>query len=137
MQISPHLNFNGQCRAAFERYQAVLGGTIRTMLTYGESPMAANCDARWHERIVHATLVLDAVELNGSDQLPDGYEAPRGISIIVTLPDADKSRAVFEGLAAGGRVTLPFQSTFWSSGFGVLIDPFGITWEINTDRAPT
>ena len=88
-------------------------------------------------RPASATWVLDGMELNGTDQLPDAYEAPRGISIIVTLPDADRGRAVFDGLAAGGSITLPFQSTFWTSGFGVLVDPFGISWEVNTDRAPT
>ena len=44
MHISPHLCFNGQCRTAFEKYQQILGGTITTMLTYGESPMASQVD---------------------------------------------------------------------------------------------
>src|SRR6266699_1438117 len=53
MRISPHLCFNGQCRAAFTAYQRILGGTLATMLTYGESPMANQVDSRWHDRIVH------------------------------------------------------------------------------------
>jgi PhnB protein len=131
MQISPHLNFDGRCRVAFERYQAVLGGTIRTMLTYGESPLAANYDARWHDLILHASLAIGEMELMGTDQLPQTYRAPQGIFIAVTLPSAEKGHAVFAGLAAGGSVTLPFAATFWSPGFGVLVDPFGITWEVN------
>jgi PhnB protein len=131
MKISPHLNFNGQCRAAFEHYQAVLGGNLQTMLTYGESPLAANYDARWHHLILHATLVIGDAELMGTDQVPDSYQAPRGIFIVVTLP-AEQAREAFDGLARGGIITLPFQSTFWSAGFGVLQDAFGITWEINS-----
>ncbi len=131
MRISPHLTFNGQCRAAFERYQAVLGGNIQTMLTYGESPLAADYDARWHDRILHATLVFADAELMGADQMPESYQAPQGIFIAVMLPVA-AAREAFEGLAHGGTITLPFQSTFWSPGFGVLKDAFGITWEVNS-----
>jgi uncharacterized glyoxalase superfamily protein PhnB len=42
MRISPHLCFDGQCREATQLYQAILGGTLQTMLTYGETPMAAS-----------------------------------------------------------------------------------------------
>jgi PhnB protein len=59
MRIGPHLCFDGQCREAIQLYQQILGGTIQTMLTYAESPMASSTDPRWHDQIVHATLVLD------------------------------------------------------------------------------
>jgi PhnB protein len=137
MRITPHLNFNGQCRAAFERYRAVLGGSIQIMLSYGESPLADTFDARWHDRILHASLVFGDAELIGTDQFPDGYLAPQGIFITVNVPGVDKGREVFDGLAAGGRITLPFASTFWSPGFGVLVDAFGITWEVNSAASET
>jgi PhnB protein len=136
VRISPHLNFAGQCRAAFARYQAVLGGDIQVMLSYGDSPMAANFDARWHGLILHATLAIGDMEIMGTDQPPDRYQAPQGICVAVTLPTAEKARAVFEGLAEGGRITLAFQSTFWTQGFGMLVDAFGIPWEINCSQAP-
>jgi PhnB protein len=69
MRVSPHLCFNGQCREAFEMYQSLLGGTLETMLTYGESPMASSTDPSWHDRSVHATLLLDEVELMGVDMV--------------------------------------------------------------------
>jgi PhnB protein len=137
MRITPHLNFNGQCRAAFERYQAVLGGTIQIMLSYGESPLAGNYDARWHDLILHASLAFGDMELIGTDQFPDTYVPPQGIFITVNVEGADKGREVFDGLAAGGRITLPFESTFWSPGFGVLIDAFGISWEVNSAASET
>ncbi|MEJ0007081.1 MAG: VOC family protein [Steroidobacteraceae bacterium] len=133
IRISPHLTFNGQCRAAFLRYQAILGGTLTTLLTYGESPAANQFDASWHELIIHATLDLGDAELMGADQTPDTYSKPQGFYIGLVLSDVDQAREVFDGLAEGGRVTMVFQSTFWSPGFGVLVDAFGIPWEVNTD----
>ncbi len=66
MRISPHLCFNGQCREAMEKYQTILRGTLQTMLTYGESPMAAG-DPKLPKQIVHATLLVGDIELTGAD----------------------------------------------------------------------
>jgi len=136
IRISPHLTFNGQCREAFTRYQTVLGGTLTTLLTYGESPAAGQFDRRWHALILHATLALGEMELMGADQTPDSYSAPQGIYIGITLPTVDQAGKVFDGLAEEGQITLPFESTFWSPGFGMLVDAFGIPWEVNTAAPP-
>lgn len=136
LRISPHLTYDGQCRAAFERYHAILGGTLTTLMTYGESPLADRFDARWHDRIMHATLDLDGLELMGADQLPETYRAPQGIYIGLTLRSTQEAQRVFAALAEGGRITLAFQTTFWSTGFGMLVDAFGIPWEVSSNQPP-
>jgi len=78
MRVSPHLCFDGRCRAAFAVYEKVLGGTIQTMLTYRESPMADQVDLNWHDKIVHATMLLGDVELTGVDLRPQDYRQPQG-----------------------------------------------------------
>jgi PhnB protein len=132
MHISPHLTFDGQCRDAFQLYHRILGGTIATMLTYGESPMASQIDSRWHERIVHATLRLGDVELTGTDLLPHDYRRPEGFFVTLTLESATQAEDIFNALAEDGEVRLPFRPTFWSPGFGVLVDRFGVPWELNS-----
>jgi PhnB protein len=44
MDLNPciNLSFDGQCEAAFKLYERCLNGTITFMLTWGESPMAAD-----------------------------------------------------------------------------------------------
>jgi hypothetical protein len=34
------------------------------------------------------------------------------------------------------EVLMPSQETHWSPRHGVLLDPFGIRWEINCDAGP-
>lgn len=136
MRISPHLIFDGQCREAFVTYQRILGGTLAT-LTFGESPLAASVDAKWHARILHATLDLDGAELNGADVLPHDYQRPQGFSVMLSLGDVERARQTFAALAEGGKVHMPFQSTFWSPGFGVLVDRFWTPWEINCAAGKT
>jgi PhnB protein len=132
VQISPHLCFDGQCREAMQLYQSVLGGTLQTMLTYGETPMASSTDSRWHDRIVHATLVLDDIELTGVDMIAGAYERPQGFFVTLSVTGIDRANEIFSALSHGGMIKMPFAKTFWSPGFGVFVDRFGIPWEINT-----
>jgi PhnB protein len=131
MRISPHLTFNGQCQAAFLAYQKLFGGAITTMLTYGASPMAPHIDPQWHERIVHATLLIGQLELTGTDIVPKDYKEPQGFFVTVTIGDAKRAGEIFDSLASNGVVHLPFQATFWSPGFGVVVDRYAVPWEIN------
>lgn len=133
VHITPHLCFDGQCREAMHFYQAVLGGTLQAMLASGETPMASSVDSRWHDRIVHATLVLDAFELTGVDMLPGSYRQPQGFFVTLTVADITRAGEIFAALGQGGAIQVPFATTFWSPGFGVLVDRFGIPWEINVD----
>jgi PhnB protein len=133
MRINPHLCFDGQCREAMLLYQSILGGTIETMLTYGESPMASSVDPRWHDRIVHATLLLDDVELTGVDMIPGSYQRPQGFFVTLGVDGVDRARKIFDDLRQDGSVRVPFERTFWSPGFGVLVDRFGTPWEINAN----
>jgi PhnB protein len=135
MQISTHLSFNGQCKAALETYQRLLGGNLH-VLTYGESPMADEVDPEHREWIVHGTLAAEGHQISGSDVIGDDFEKPQGFSITVSLMDRDEAERLFESLAAGGKIGFAFAETFWSPGYGMLVDAFGIPWEINTNRSP-
>jgi PhnB protein len=136
MRISPHLCFDGQCENAFQTYQQILGGTITTLLKYGASPMASQVERRWHDRIVHAALRLGELELTGVDVLSQDYQKPQGFFVTLTVSESADAKRIFSLLSDGGEVRLPFQPTFWSAGFGVLVDRFGVPWEINSAQAP-
>jgi uncharacterized glyoxalase superfamily protein PhnB len=41
--------------------------------------------------------------------------------------------ATFRWLAKDGRVVMPLEKTFWSAGFGMLVDRFGVPWLINCE----
>jgi PhnB protein len=132
MRFSPHLTFDGQCRPAFEEYQRIFGGRISTMLAYGESPTAAQIDPQYHSRIVHATLLIAELELTGVDVLPKDYRRPQGFYVTVTVDEPQRAAEIFQRLASGGDVRMEFQPTFWSSGFGVVIDQYAVPWEVNS-----
>jgi PhnB protein len=135
MKLSPYLNFNGRCAEAFKFYERVLGGTIVTMQTHGNSPMADEVPPEWRERVLHARLeVGQQMVLMASDAPPDRYAAPQGITLSIGIETPQEAERIFNELSDGGTVTMPFGKTFWSPGFGMLIDRFGIPWMVNCEQ---
>ena len=135
MQINPYLDFNGECEAAFKFYEQVLGGTITFMMTWGESPIADQFPSESHNSIMHATLAIGDGVLMGADAPPDGYQQPTGIQVALHVKEIGEGERIFNALAEGGTVQLPFQQTFWAERFGMCVDQFGIPWMVNCEQA--
>ena len=133
MKITPTLMFSGGCGSAFHRYASLFGGEIVLMMTWGESPQASQVPADWHGKIWFARLRAGGIDLTGGDTLPDDYETPGGFSLVLGVTSVADAERTFTGLADGGSVLMPLQETAWSPRYGVVRDPFGIRWEINTD----
>lgn len=95
MKLKPHiyLAFNGQCEAAFRFYEQCLSGTIAYMLTWGNSPMAADAPAGWEAKICHATLKIGDSVVAGSDVPPNRYEQPKGFQVLLEMDDSAAAMA--------------------------------------------
>jgi PhnB protein len=136
MKLNPHLSFSGQCEAAFSFYQRLFGGKCVTMLKYGDSPMAEQVPPEWRGKIVHATLTAADFVLMGADVLPGHYERPQGFAVMLGMDNPADAERIYHALAENGKVQMPLQKTFWADAFGVVVDRFGIPWEINCKQAP-
>ena len=135
MHISPYLNFNGRCSEAFAFYAKTLGGTITFTQTFGESPMKDTVPSEWRDKVMHTTLTIENQQLMGSDAPPPHYAAPQGMTVSLQLASPQEGERIFNALAEGGQVRMPFGQTFWSAGFGMVVDRFGIPWMVNCDVA--
>jgi PhnB protein len=127
----PYLSFDGQCEAALRFYERCLGGKVVCLLTYAESPMAAEVPPEWGGKILHATLELDGQVIGAADAFPGSYRSPQGFSVTLQIDAPTEAERVFAMLADGGTVQLPLQGTFWALRFGMLTDRFGTPWMIN------
>jgi PhnB protein len=136
MQMNPYLTFNGQCAAAFKFYEQCLGGKIVAMMTHGESPMAKQTPREWHDKIMHARLMVGNQLLMGSDAPPEHREDMKGFSVSLNVADPAEADRLFHALAEKGTVRMPIQKTFWSVRFGMLVDRFGTPWMVNCEQAP-
>ena len=139
MQVSPYLNFNGNCAEAFRFYERCLSGKLIAMQTFGESPMRDQVPPEAHGRVVHARLQLGEQVagqqiLMGSDGPPGHASTPSGFAVSIAVAAPDEGERIFAGLSEGGNVTMPYAKTFWSAGFGMVTDRFGIPWMVNCEQ---
>jgi PhnB protein len=130
VRLNPYLDFDGRCREAFEFYAKTFGGRITFMQTIGDSPMASTLPVEMHGRIMHATLEIGSQVLQGADA-PGVFTTPAGFSVAVHFDDVADGQRVFDALAEGGTVRVPFQATFWAKGFGMVVDRFETPWIVN------
>lgn len=101
------------------------------MLTYAESPSAESLPNEWRQKIVHANVKIQNVELSGCDLTSDQYERPKGYFILFGTDNKQKAEQVFSRISVNGNILLPLKKTFWSSFYGIVEDKFGISWKIN------
>lgn len=137
MQIVTSLSFQGECRQAFEFYARVLGGRITAAMTYGEAPPDMPItDEKYKNWLMHCWLEIGNQALMGADMdkewAPNIDKPKNGFDVALIAGNVEQAERWFNALAEGGRVTMPFAATFWSPGFGGLVDRYGVPWMINT-----
>lgn len=62
-----------------------------------------------------------------------GYQRPAGLRISINVDSQAEGQRLFEALAAGGKIDMPFAKTFWAAGFGLVTDRFGTPWMVNAE----
>ncbi|MBU6256997.1 MAG: VOC family protein, partial [Burkholderiales bacterium] len=132
-----YLRFEGDCEEALSFYCQALGAKVLMMSRYSEAPGHANMPPVPEHWIIHGRIQWpDGGLLMGSDGGPTPYTGVHGISLSLNCADRAEGERLFQALAAQGEVKMPFGSTFWSPGFGMLVDRFGVPWMVNVEAAP-
>ena len=138
MTLSTYLNFDGNCREAFEYYRSVFGGDFMVMETFRNGPSDMGLPENELDNVMHVSLTIGSSVLMGSD-VPSSFGPPHkqgnNFSISIGAESREESDDLFGKLAKGGNVTMPMQDMFWGSYFGACTDKFGINWQVNCEPA--
>lgn len=137
-QCSPYLYFDGNAEQAMRAYQRALGGELM-LLRYSDAPPAQpgqepppGCEPSDMARVMHACLTFEGGFIMCSDAPnPQMAEKVQGMSVNVMFATGEEGRRVFDALAEGAEIRMPYGPTFWSDGFGMLVDRFGTPWMVN------
>ena len=132
MPVIPYLTFDGTCLEAMTFYAEVFGTEIDTMMRASEMPDFPVPDDK-KDLIAHMNIKFEGGEVYASDAIMGKASPMAGCSVMVNMADKSDGEAAFNKLAAGGTIQMPYQATFWSAGFGTLVDRFGTHWMISTD----
>lgn len=132
MTIQSYLFFDGRAEEAIEFYRRVLGAEQGMIMRFRDSPDPVPEDmlpTGSEDKIMHAELRLGDATLMLSDGRCRMQSSFQGFSLALGLPTAAEAKRLFEAMReAGGEVQMPFGKTFWSEGFGMVADPFGVSW---------
>jgi PhnB protein len=134
MEIQPYLYFDGRCEEAMAFYGEALGATELFKMHFKDAPGDPSQPMPPHtaDKIMHATMVIGSTHVLMSDGR--GGNEPishSGFSLSVTADDLASGEKYFNALAQGGKIGMSFQKTFWTEGFGMLVDKFGVPWMVN------
>lgn len=133
LQPIPYLSFDGNCAEAMHFYEKTLGGTIKVMMSGSQVPVQDEMCAAFGDRILNSQLELPGgTMLYGGDcptHMP--YEGIKGVSLTLNFDTVDEGEEIFNILADGGQVFMPYAPTFWAEKFGMVTDKFGVTWVVN------
>ena len=136
MSLSTYINFDGNCREAFEFYRSVFGGEFAIMETFRNGPSDMGMPDDELDNVMHVSFPIGSSVLMGSD-IPStfGLSVKQGnnFSISYSATSREESDDLFGKLAKGGTVSMPMQDMFWGSYFGSCTDKFGINWQINCE----
>jgi len=132
--VNPYLSFNGQCEAAFNFYAECFGVAPAGFFKYAGSPMSDQVPPDWQNKIMHATLTIGSSSIGGADPPPKDYTPPAGFQLSAVVETIEEAERVFNAIARAGKIHMPLQETFWAARFGVVADPFGITWLVQCEQ---
>ncbi|WP_350348755.1 VOC family protein [Agromyces sp. G08B096] len=151
LTTTTHLNFRGDARQALEFYRSVFGGEL-SATTYGDVGMpkdAPGADGIVFGRVDSPTgFRVMAYDIPGESGGSAGNAGSttrehgatvtdRPFFVSVSGETLDEVVAVWQRLAVGSTIIEPLAASAWSPGFGMLVDPFGVTWILDVAASPS
>jgi len=131
IQTTPHLNFDGDARAALEFYATAFGADPM-IATYGQ--MGASDDPAWAERVVFGQVATESgIRVMAFDVWPgQPYEqGANSFYVFLSGDDADEITSAWQGLSDGAEIRQPLGPSAWSPLSGQLRDRFGVVWQLD------
>jgi len=132
--VNPYLTFADNCEEVFNFYKSVFGGEFLTLMRFGDVPKDYQPGEGENQKIMHVALPIGkGTVLMGSDTPTSMGTVQQGnnLSIAIQAESEEEAERLFNGLSAGGQISMPLGKVFWGSYFGMFTDKFGIHWMVN------
>jgi uncharacterized glyoxalase superfamily protein PhnB len=120
--VVPYLSFDN-ANEVVEFYKKAFGATEVTRM-YGQDG----------KRLMHCHLEINGGALMLSDNFQEMGLPPvqRSRSYTMTLVVAEGDKWWKRAVDAGCKPTMPFETAPWGDKYGQFVDPFGVTWAMNS-----
>ena len=139
--VHPDLTFSGNCEEAFTFYKSVFGGDFQYVGRFKEMPPMEGCapvPEAEGEKIMHISLPISKETIlmgsDSSDAFGQATIVGTNFTISINTTSQEEADKLFNGLSAGGKVTMPMDKTFWGSYFGMFVDKFNMQWMVSFEQ---
>ncbi|HET7001232.1 MAG TPA: VOC family protein [Puia sp.] len=129
--LNPYLTFKGNCKEAMEFYKGIFGGEL-SLMTAGESPVANQMPAAYHNSILHSSLKTENFEIMATDMVPGEFIEGNTVHMSLACKTEKEMRSLFDKLSEAGKVNHPINQMFFGL-IGDLTDKFGKHWILEFD----
>ncbi len=123
--VIPYIGMNGKAGEAADFYVRAFGARETGRMPTEGDP----------SRLMHCQVEINGGAVMMSDMSPPDTPVvtPQGFHLQLVVEDGDLwwDRAI----AAGCTVCMPFETMFWGDRWGMLTDPFGLSWSIDEPAA--
>lgn len=118
---------------AVEFYKDAFNAEVVSCTTFGQA--IPNTPEENQNLVLNAQLNVNGIRLQISDNgSQHEYIQGTNMTACIQLDNADEARELFSKLEKDAqRIDLPIAETPWSPAYGIVVDKFGMTWQINTD----
>ncbi|MFG3640530.1 VOC family protein [Micromonospora sp. NPDC047762] len=126
-----HINLRGNARAALDFYRSVFGGDLAAV-TYADAHNVQSPDeadqVMWGQVTSAEGFQIMAYDVPSARPWSQG-ESPFFVS--VRGSDADEITGYWKKLSEGSTVLVDLAPAGWGPLYGMLTDPFGVTWVLD------
>lgn len=136
MSVNVYMIFNGNCREAVGYYTKIFGVETPEISLYGEMPAEPGQEIpeEMKDLVMHTSLDIHGSAVMFSDNMMGSpVVVGKNINVIVQSEDLEEMTSEFNRLAQDGKIVMEMQKTFWSEGYGVVEDKYGIVWQFSHD----
>ncbi|MBF0713579.1 VOC family protein [Gemella sp. GH3] len=131
--VEIYLITNNNGLEAVEFYKDAFGAKVITCTTFGEA--MENVPDNMKNYLLNASLDINGIRIQISD---NGNEHPyivgTNMTACVQVDNVEDAKNIFSKLSLDAQaINMEITETPWSPAYGIVVDKFGMTWQINTD----
>ena len=125
------IHFAGNCNEAISFYKETLGAEIKSINYFKDAPENHGMEQLPADFVMHSEILILGQMIHMSDGAKGNFSGDN-FSFMITKDTTDEVSKAFHQLSEGGKIIEELAPTFWASMYGMVVDRFGICWQVMT-----
>ena len=129
--LTTMIHFAGNCDEAISFYKDVLGAKIKNIHYFKDAPADHGMEELPPHFVMHSEILIEDAIVNMSDGAQSSFSGDN-FSFMITKETEECVSDLYHKLSEGGKIVVELAPAFWASMYGMVVDRFGICWQIMT-----